>query len=86
MRRHGLALGSSQKANIINPVDPRAVSKQRKASVKEAKAHQQSTHNRQKREARLKEKLHSQGKVNVLLKEVRENAEQLSKGDRLPAG
>lgn len=56
-------LGPSSAANIINPVDPRAISKQRKKLVKEIKVQQQSVRATQKREERLKAKIDSQEKV-----------------------
>jgi hypothetical protein len=86
MRRCGLALRSSPEASIIDPVDPRVVSKQRKGYVKEAKAHQQLIRNAQRREERLKEKVCSQGKVIVSLNEVGEDAEQPREGDHFSEG
>jgi len=63
MRRHRLVLGPSSAANITNPVDPQAISKQRKKHVKEMKVQQQLVRATLKREERLKQKIDSQEKV-----------------------
>ena len=62
-------LGPSSAANVIDPVDPRAISKQRKKHVKEIKVQQQLVHATQKWEERLKEKIDGQEKVSTSLSE-----------------
>jgi len=55
MHRRRLVLGPSSAVNTINPVDPRAISKQRKKHVKEMKVQQQLARATHKWEERLKE-------------------------------
>jgi len=85
MRRHRLALRSSSKANIINSKDPRAESKQQKKVVREVKVQQKLIYNGQRREARLKEKLNTQGKVMASL-EHGGDIEHPNKGDHFSQG
>ena len=63
MRRQGLVLRSSLAANIIEPMDPRIVSKQRKKDAKEVKAQKQLNRTMHKREVKLKSKVYDQAKV-----------------------
>lgn len=86
MRKHGLALRSSQKATAINPVDPRTMTKQQKARAKKDKAHRRLIRNGQRREERLKEKVSSQGKVIVSLNGGGGDTERPSEGDRFSGG
>ena len=63
MRRQGLVLRSSSAADIIEPMDPRIVSKQRKKDAKEVKAQKQLNRAMRKREAKLKSKVDDQAEV-----------------------
>ena len=56
-------LRSSSAANIIEPMDPRIVSKQRKKDAKEVKAQKQLNRTTRKWEAKLKSKVDDQAKV-----------------------
>lgn len=69
MRKHRLVLGPSSSVNALDPVDPRAISKQRKKHLKEIKVQQQLARAAHKREERLKEKVDSQQKVITSLNE-----------------
>ena len=74
-------LSSSSKVNVMNPKDPRAESKRRKKVVKEVKVQQKLIYNAQRREARLKQKLDTQGKVTISLKHVGGDIKRLNEGD-----
>jgi len=68
MQGHGLIIRSSSIANIANPMDPRAASKQRKKYTKEVRVQKQLVRSTRKREENLEKKINKQGKVLALLK------------------
>ena len=75
-------LGSSSMANIVRPVDPRAVSKQRKKDRKKVKVQERIIYNAHKREYRLNTKLGEKEKVMTPLRWFNEMSEESIADDR----